>query len=224
MGLFSRKQRVQLEEFCCEFYDKNILTPVIGSVDLDENYFQAVKVSIADVDGKFAAIDSELFRAEMTFIRFEVFSLAWLHQLGDKHAAAQSAFTKRYLESRNRADIWDALEPYNQAIARSSTLGQTAETASGRAYLAFTNSMRAQLFDEWHKRGFEPEAVTRAANRLATDVAWKQGLTAGFLMSTLCQRLSCEANDEGQFRLVAVIRGLYDGAQEALKRVRIEVS
>jgi len=90
MGLFSRKQRVQLEEFCREFYDSNLLTPVIGGVDLGENYFQTVKGSIAEVDGKFAAIDSKLFRAEMTLIRFEVFSLAWLHQIGDKHATRGS--------------------------------------------------------------------------------------------------------------------------------------
>jgi hypothetical protein len=222
MGLFSRKQRVRLDVFCGEFYDKNILTSVIAGMDVGAAYFETVKRSIAEVDGRFAAVDPKRFFSEVTLIRFEVFGLAWLHQLGDKHAAAQSAFTKSYLDERGRADLWDALEPYNQAIARSSTLGQTSETPAGWAHLAFTNSMRMQLFDQWHKQGFEPKAVARAANRLSTDVAWEKGLTAGFLMLSLCERLGCEVNEEAQFRLIAVIRGLYDGVREALKPIKVE--
>jgi hypothetical protein len=222
MGLFSRKQKVRLEDFCRDFYDKNMLNPVIAGMNVGEAYFEAARGSVAEVDPRFKAVDTKTFVAEMTLIRFEIFGLAWLHELGDKHAAAQSAFTKRYLEGRNRTDIWDALEPYNQAIARSGTLGQNADTASGRAYLAFTDSMRMQLFNEWHKQGFEPKAVARAANRLATDVAWQKGLTAGSLMLTLCERLGCEVNEEAQFRLIAVIRGLYDGVRETLKPIKVE--
>ena len=64
--------------------------------------------------------------------------------------------------------------------------------------------MRADLFDQWHKQGVDPEVVARAANRTSTDVAWEKGLIAGFLMLTLCHRLGCEVNDEGQFRLAQV--------------------
>lgn len=222
MALFSRKQRVRLDVFCREFYDKNILTPAIAGMNVGTAYFETAKRSIAEVDARFAAVDSKRFFSEMTLIRFEVFSLAWLHQLGDKQAAAQSAFTKSYLEERGRAELWDTLESYNKAIARSSTLGHTSETPTGRAYLAFTNSIRMQLFDQWHKQGFEPKAVARAANRLSTDVAWEKGLTAGFLMLNLCERLGCEVNEEAQFRLVAIIRGFYDGVCEALKPIKVE--
>ncbi|OHE76358.1 MAG: hypothetical protein A2107_02605 [Verrucomicrobia bacterium GWF2_62_7] len=159
----------------------------------------------------------------MTLIRFEVFGLAWLHQLGDKHAAAQSAYTKTYLEQRGRGDIWANLEPYNQAIARSSTMGRTSESPTGRAYLAFTNKMRIDLFEQWREQGFEDEVVARAVNRISTEVAWEEGVTAAFLMMTLCERLGCQLNEEGQFRLIAVIRGLYDGARETMKQVKVEV-
>ncbi len=223
MGLFNRKQRVQLATFCRDFYDTHILNPVIADMDAGRAYFESVMRSVAEVDATFASVDCDRFFSEMTLIRFEVFGLAWIHQLGDKHAAAQSAYTKTYLEERDRADIWTGLEPYNLAIARSSTMGQTSETRTGRAYLTFINKMRADLFDEWHKQGIEPDAVARAANRTATDVSWEKGVTAAFLMLTLCDRLGCQLNEEGQFRLIAVIRGLYDGARETMKQVKVDV-
>ena len=222
MGLFSRKRKVQLEEFCRAFYDKYVLNPTIAGVDAGEVYAETVRRSIVEVDEGFAAVDTGLLEAKMTLLRFETFGLAWFHQLGDRHAAAQSVFTKQYLEAHDRVDIWDALEPYNQAAARSSTLGNTAESAAGRAHLAFIDTTRMDLFDRWHEQGFAPEAVARAASRVGTDVAWGRGITAGFLMLTLCQRLGCEVNEEGRFRLAATIRGLYEGAKKALKAVRIE--
>ncbi len=91
MGLFSRKQQVRLEEFCGEFYDKNILAPVLRGVNLGEIIFQTVYKSVTEVDAAFAVNSDTLFAEEMTLIRFEVFGLAWMHELGDKHAAAQSA-------------------------------------------------------------------------------------------------------------------------------------
>ena len=222
MGFFTRKQRVRLDTFCADFYDKQILSPVIAGVDAGRTYFETVMRAVAEVDKTLAVVDCDRFFSEMTLIRFEVFGLAWHHQLGDKHAAAQSAYTKTYLEQRGQEDIWANLEPYNQAIARSSTMGQTSETPTGRAYLTFVNKMRADLFDHWDKQGFEPDAVARAANRISTDVAWDKGITAAFLMLTLCNRLGCELNEEGQSRLIAVIRGLYDGVRETMRQVKVE--
>ncbi len=216
------KLEVRIEKFCREFYNKNILTPVVGGVDLGDTCIETVKNSIAQVDGQFAEVDSRLLHNEMTLIRFEVFSLAWLHQAGDRHAAAQSECTKRYLESRDREDIWEALEPYNRAVAQSGALGHTSQTASGQTYLAFLDSMRAMLFDEWKKQGFDPKVAVRAANRLATDVAWNSGFTTGALMLTLFDRLGCYANDEAQFCLVAVIRDFYDESHAAIKQILIQ--
>jgi hypothetical protein len=222
MGLFSRKQRVQLDAFCRDFFDRNLLNPEIAGVDVGRVYAETVRRSVSEADTNFGEVDCSQLHAEMTLIRFEMFGLAWIHQFGDKHAAAQSAYTKTYLEERDQADVWEGLTPYNQAIARSSTMGQTSDTPKGRAYLTFINTMRADLFDAWHKQGIEADAVARAANRIATDVAWEKGVTAAFVMLTLCDRLGCQLNDEGQFRLVAVIRGLYDGARETMKQVKID--
>lgn len=224
MGLFNRKQRVELCVFCGNYYDNSVFSSTIEDVDASRIYADTVIRSIREADATFTAVDCAQFHSEMmTLIRIEVFGLAWMHQFGDKHAAAQSAYTKSYLEERSHADIWDDLAPYNQAVARSSTIGQTTAMPSGRAYLAFVDSMRLDLFDQWSKQGFEPDAIARAANRFSTNVAWDKGITASFLMLTLCERLGYQLNEEGQFRLAAVIRGLYDGARETMKQVKVDV-
>jgi hypothetical protein len=224
MGFFSKKPRVRLDDFCRDFYDRNILYshPEVARLGYAQVFCDTIKCSIGKVDPRFAAVDSELLKAEMTLVRFEVFGLAWLHQQGNKRAAEQSEFTRLYLEESCRTDIWEAMQPYNKASARSSTLGRTGETATGRAYLTFINETRAAFADEWFKLGFAPLSIGRAVNRLATDVAWKQSLTAAFLMTTICENLECQLNEEAQFRLVAIIRGFYDGVTESLKAVKIE--
>lgn len=133
MSFFNRKPKVALDEFCHDFYDKNILHAVINGIDAGSLFLDTIRKSVADVDSSFASVNPQLFEAEMIVLRFEVFSLAWLHQLGDKRAAEQSAFTKRYLEEQERPDIWEAMEPYNRAIARSSTHGLTPDTAAADA-------------------------------------------------------------------------------------------
>ena len=82
--------------------------------------------------------------------------------------------------------------------------------------------MRVDLFDQWYAMGFDSTAVARAANRLSTDVAWKQGRTALNLMLALCDRLACQSNEQGQMGLAAIIRGFYDGVTQSLKDVKID--
>jgi hypothetical protein len=224
--IFSRKQDVVLEDFCHDFYEKNILNPVIEGVDAGAVFYDTARRAVVEADPDFVRIGVEKFAAEMTLLRFEMFALAWLHKFGDKLAVAQSAFTKIYLHEKKRNDIWNDSEPYNQAIARSSTAGYTPETASGRAYLGSRNQKLADLFGEYHKQGFEPESVARALNRLFTDVAWRRDVTANFLTFTLSDRLGFkpdEPNKEAQFRLTAMIHGFYDGARQSLDKVRIKV-
>ncbi|MDO8550408.1 MAG: hypothetical protein Q7S39_09695 [Ignavibacteria bacterium] len=230
MSIFTRKQKLFLEEFCKDFYDKNILNPEIGGVNIAISFTEVFKISIAEVDSFFNNIDIQTLVNEITLLRFELFSLAFLHQLGDKNTAAQSQFTKEYLQENERYGIWEDLEIYNKAIATSSRLNQNPETKKGQAYLLFLDRMRMDLFDLWYKEGFESKCVARAANRIMTDVAWKKKLTHTYLMVAFCTRLGykynaelgSELNKEVQFRIMAMVDGIYNGAKEALKKVIIE--
>jgi hypothetical protein len=226
VSIFSKKQEVDLEDFCRDFYERHILNPAIEGIDIGAKYFDIVRKSIVEADQNFVDIDPKKFTAEMVLLRVELFALAWLHQFGDRSAVAQSVFTKHYLHEKKRDDIWDASEPYNQAIARSSTIGKTQETASGRVHIGFITKMRVDLFSQYHEEGHDPKCVARVLNRLLTDVVWKKGITAGLLMFTLCDRLgfgsNFEPSIEAQFRLPAVIRGFYDGFRQSLKKIKIK--
>jgi hypothetical protein len=225
MSIFSKKEEVNLEDFCRDFYEKNILNPVIGGIDFSAVCFDSELKLVIEADQSFANIDSQKFATEMTPLRFEVIALAWLHQFGDKLAVAQSTFTKNYLHEKKRDDIWDAMESYNQAIARSSTAGKTSKNAFDRVYLARVNLTRADLFDQYYKEGYDMDCVARVLNRLFTDAAWKRHITANFLTFTLCDRLgfkSNEPNKEAQFRLTVVIHGFYVGTRQSLEKIKIK--
>ncbi len=227
MSIFSKKQEVNLEDFCRDFYEKNILNPVIEGIDADATYFETVKKTIIEADQSFFNITPEKLAAEMIPLRFELFALAWLHKFGDKLAIVQSVFTKKYLEEKDKSDIWENSENYNQAIARSSTLGKTPQKALDRVFLARVNTTRVNLFEQYHKEGFNDKCVTRVLNRLFSEDACKRNVTAGLLMFALCDRLGFdkdfEPNKEAQFRLTAIIHGFYDGARHSLDKVKIKI-
>jgi hypothetical protein len=235
MSIFNKKQRVLLKEFCWDFYDKYILNISVANIDVGIGVAEVFKKSIVEVAPSFINVDLQNFSYEIILMRIEIFGLALLHKLGDKNTAVLSQYTKDYLIKNNRSDIWDDLELYNQAIAASSKLNQNTESKKGRAYLVFLDRVRMELFDLWYKKGFDSKCVARAANRIMTDVAWKKKLTHTYLMIALCKRLGYEyneqnklcnkigneLNEEAQFRIIAMIKGFYDGCIDSLNDVVI---
>lgn len=225
MSFFSKKQEVEIEPFCRLFYENVILNCVVDGVDINAIIFDTLKNALATTDSNFANINSQKFNDEIVALQFELYALAWLHQFGDKSAVAQSIFTKNYLNENNQNDIWEAMEPYNQAIARSTTIGRTPKKPFDRVYLGRVYKTRADLFDQFHKEGFDPKSVARALNRLFSDEAWKKDITANFLMFVLCDRLGFkqdEPNKDAQQRLTFVIRMIYDGAKQSLDNIKIK--
>lgn len=224
MGLFSKKKEVDLADFCREFYEKYIMNLMIQELDVGTGIVDVKIRFITEVDQSFANISSQKFAKEYLLLRFELFALAWLHQFGERLAVAQSKFTKDYLHEKNRDDIWDDLKFYNQAIARSSTIGRKTTNGFDRAYFMKVNKTRADQFDHYYREGYDTVAVARALSRLFTEKAWKKGITAELIMLAVCDHLGFKANDEAHFRLIAVIRGLYDGAHQALDNIRIRAT
>lgn len=239
MGIFSKKEEVDLEEYCKDFYEREILNPTTEGVDFGAVFADTIKKKVEEVDSNFAKISSKKIAKEVIYIRFELFALAWLHQFGDNSAVVQSEFTRNYLNEKGRDVIWDGMESYNQAIARSTTLGKSSKNRFDRAYVTRVNTTRfglgKQYIEDCEKLGidFNNEAaqpilksISRTLNRLFAEDAWRKGVTAGLLMFALCNRLGFESEfeptKEAQFRLTTIIRGFYDGAKQALEKVKIK--
>ncbi len=226
MSIFSKKQEVELEPFCRLFYENVILNCVVDGVDINAKIFDALKKALTDNDSNFANIDSQKFKDEIIALQFELYALVWLHQFGDKSAVAQSVFTKKYLSEKNQNDIWEAMEPYNQAIARSTTIGRTPEKAFDRAYLVKVNTTRMNLFDQYHKEGLDDKCVARVLNRLFSEDAWKKGVTAGLLLFALCDRLGFgkdfEPSKEAHRQWLIEINDFYEKDKGSLSKVKIK--
>jgi len=203
------------------------LNCVVDGVDINAQIFAALKRALADNDSNFANIDSQKFNNEIVALQFELYALAWLHQFGDKSAVSQSVFTKNYLKEKNQNDIWEAMEPYNQAIARSTTIGRTPEKAFDRVYLVKVNTTRGNLFEQYHKEGFNDKCVARVLNRLFSEDAWKKGVTAGLLLFALCDRLGFgkdfEPSKEVHHQWFIEINDFYEKDRGSLDKVKIKL-
>jgi len=221
MGLFSRKRKVSTEEFCTEFYDKSIFSPDLDGVDPWEVFCETSYKSIAEADPTFGQVDISALISELRALRLEVFGIAWLHHVNDKFAPDQSEFTKLYLEKHGLADIWESMENYNQATARSAKGGNDPNSRRGRGYITYLNQFRLILFEKWVKLGYDPKAVARASNRLGSETPWKSTRVHTYLAFALTDKLDCKVNDEAIFRISAIIQGFYEGASESIKEVKI---
>ena len=222
MSFFSKKQKVTLDEFCRDFYDKNILESVVTGIDMSDTYYELILKNLKEVDGTSDVINSSNFRKEILTLRFELFSLAWFHEFGDKLAIANSIFTKQYLTDKVKDELWEKAEPYNQAIAASATHGCTSLTASGRARLMNVNKGRVDLFNKYYNDNIDAKCVARALNRYGTDGNWKYlSITLGYVVIEVCKILNCDLNDEARFQLIAVLKGFYDGVKQNIENIKI---
>ena len=228
MSFFSKKQEVNLEDFCRSFYDTQILNPVVGGMSVGTVFPDLVTKEVSEADPTFANINKQKLVEELIIIRFELFALAWTHKfISGKNVVAQSAFTKRYLHEKGRDNIWSGMEPYNKIID-----GATLHwlTNLGKMNLSFNYNMRKDLtaknIEVAKELGINvDESIERINNRLWSENAWKQKLLLGPLVFTFCNQIDLnanEVNEEAQFRLAAVIKGLYEGAQQSWDKVRIK--
>jgi len=238
MSFFSKKQEVNLETFCHDFYESQILNPKIGEANIDAMgvYVEQIKKSVAEADNVFIDVDLKKLANELTIMRFELFALAWLHEFPDK-LFSQSVFTYGYLQEKERNDIWEGMEKYNQAIANSITAGlsefKKASIFKDRADLAdkqIENAKNNGIDLDLDSNKFILESIGRTINRQFSEKAWKNGHIIYFLFLTLCHQLDLGKenfyitglNEEAKFRLSAVIKGFYDGIKQSLEKIKIK--
>ncbi|MEW6616554.1 MAG: hypothetical protein AB1401_13950 [Thermodesulfobacteriota bacterium] len=220
------KKKVSVEDFCRDFYDNQILNPKIGDMEVGSAFSDVVIKEVVEVAPTFNKVDKQKLANELIIIRFELFALAWTHKfISGENVVAQSVFTKKYLHEKGKNDIWSGMEPYNNMID-SVTLHWL--TSQGKMNLSFNYNMREDLtaknIEVAKKLGIEnDDSIARVNHRLWSENAWKQKLMLGPLVFTFCEQLGMNSlAEEAQFRLVVVIRGLYEGAQYSWKDVKIK--
>lgn len=220
MGLFDRKPKVSIKQWCHEFYGSSIFAPPAGGADLWETFCACVRKRVSEADPAILSVDRQVLSDQLLSLRLEVIGVAWMMRVKDDFSPKQSQTTHEYLADHNHHRFWDMMEPYNQAVAKATVGGVDGRTPAGRAQIAFLNSMRAQLFDKWSANA-PAEHAARAANRFGSEVPWKSQRTHTYLSFGLTDQLKCDVNEEARIRLMAVIQGFFNGASESLDTVKI---
>lgn len=237
MGLFNKKRKVGIEEFCGQLYD-NIIFPPSNS---NEVWWGNVYDSFVEFDKSLKAIEISVFAWEITALRLELFGLAWVSKFTrEKFTIPQSIFTRHYLVRKGNLDIWDIMGEYGHIIAQSAFLdskGKQVEGRTGRARFAFVNTFRMGVFNKWVETNISNPAtatteeekillncVARVINRMVVDINRGNGVLVKLLAARFADRLDCNDNfnSKSLFMLEAVIFGLYKGAQEAIKDIKLE--
>lgn len=239
MGVFSKRRKVTIEDFCREFYDFSILgnTKIVEGFDHNAPHFiNSYRDMLIEVDPGFQKTNIKLFSKLFLALRFETFALAWMHKFGDNTSFPQSEFTKKYLFENHKADIWDAMAAFNQAAARSVTAGYKEDTPEGRQRIGFITTLRhgyvKEMMEELVQKGIDPhkmdaadrDAIFCPINRLDSEPAWKSGMTPGYLMLAWGRELKHEFNEKGQETAIRMIRGFYDGAYESFDNITLVAS
>jgi hypothetical protein len=218
MSIFSRKKKVYLTEFCTAYYDEFYF----GKMEAADLYSRLIFEKIVDVDPKIRQIDNVKLSNEILVLRIELFSVAWFHEFGHKLSIEQAVFTKTYLNNKGLISLWDAIEPYNQAIAKSALHGYTSDTMTGRAHILDVNKTRVDLFTKCHSDGIDNKCIARTLNKYGTKPSWdKLSISLHYLVHTFFHQLDHVANEESTFISVATLKGIYEGCKQSLEEIKL---
>jgi len=222
--LFSKKEKVDLEEYSRNFYENVFLNAKVAGQDGNKVFYKTMLNTAIEADPVLSDITPEKFASEFTLIQFELFGLAWLHRFNVDSAIKQSIFTKNYLHNKNLDKIWKDFKHYNQAVARSSTAGKDDKKRIDRGYLGKRTMVLAETFEKYSLEGFDSEGIARAVNRLFTEGPWNKGITENFVMFVLLDRLKLkpdQPNKDAQQKLVFMVRMLYNRNKEVLGKIEV---
>lgn len=234
MGFFTSKKEVKLEDFCRDFYDKNLLDGTIHGIDVNTTYYKGFQDFIGEVFPEFLNIDFEKIKEEFTILRFELFSLALLHSFGEEISVSQSVFTMHFLEEKNKQDIWKRMQSYNGAISS----GVRKSIGSTQSSSQMLDMSRYSIFEKYinkaEKEGVNikeelyKNAIARAANRIKSEKGWKDYSILYCLSFAMLRNLGftddkiLEVSNGKPFgHIMNVLNGFYNGAKESWEDVKI---
>jgi len=219
MGFF--KQKVNLEDFCRDFYDNIIINPV----DFMREYAENLKKGATSVDQKFVDVDLNKLKNELIFLQFELFALAFTHKfISGKIVIAQSIFTKNYLQQKNKNEIWNGMGYYNEYINLATLYWLS---SLGKINLPFNQNMRKDLAEDNIKVAKDmainiDEVVQFVNNRLWSENSWRQNFVIRELLQAICGKLNIQGlNKEAIIQLGSPIIALYEIVKKSLDDVKI---
>lgn len=225
MSLF--KRRVTVESFCRDSYENIYLHPKVGNKDVAYVYPGTLKKLLSEADEVFGDISEEKFALEITSLQFELFALAWAHEL-PRLALVQSIFTKQYSTVQGRDDIWETMHYYNDAIGEGVLHWLH---GLGKVNQNFWYGMRNDLSTKnvsssavMSMGGSGIDCATMVNNRLCSENAWGQSILLQGLLRTVCERLGLNADaltPASTRGLADAMRGTYKGALGMMKLVKI---
>ncbi len=237
MGFFSEKQEVTLEDFCRNFYDKNILDGTMYGVDVNTRLYKGFKDFIAEVFPEFSSVNFDKLKEQFTILRFELFALAWSHSFGEYMSVNQSIFTMRFLEEKNKQDVWEKMKRYNAAIGsgvrKSICVSQDDNEKLDSDRITMITKYLEEKFNlnEAESRDEEEkykETIIRVGMRIKSEKGWKNYSILYFLSFTMLRNLGFDddkiqkvLNDKPLGHIMNVINGFYQGAKESWDNVKI---
>ena len=202
------KPRVRIERLMREFYDTHVAGGAVHERRWAGETVDSLFKSIEAVDDNATDVDPDRFREELLAFQAELFGLAWVHRVKkETNVLREAFFTKRYLETAELPELWEAMAAYNAGIAA-----------------AVDDSVvegRAELMGKWVGAGIDQDTARRVSNRLGTGRSWKKGETARGLVQSFERRLGVGLSSAGKERLVEVIKRMYEDARQAIRSVAL---
>ncbi|MBC8548092.1 MAG: hypothetical protein H8D23_00440 [Candidatus Brocadiales bacterium] len=221
MGIFKRKKKITVEEFCEIIFSEYIqMSPILGEEPWDI-YCSSNHHLLSQRDPSFGDVSLNDFSDQMLALRLEVLGIASFIHFKDIFSPKINELTQSYLSEQDQENIWELMSVYNTAVAKSAVGGYDPKTPKGRGYITFINSMRTQLFDDWVKTVENPNNAARAANRVGCDQPWKVLRTHSYLTFAFTRQLGHEFNKDAMEHIVVIIQGLYEGFMIAIDEFKI---
>ncbi len=244
MRLFRKITKVSIGDYCKDIYD-NMLRADASTTDMGKDIPSVVYDSIVEADTSFQAINRSLFCTEIQTIQLELFALAWMDNFKqDNYTIPQSIFTYYYLKEKGKLNIWDAMERYNLAIAKTATMTaneqpMTGETTIGRATITMINNVRSELFKRWAQSNLKDSGkptkdernlltcVARVGNRLGVDIQKHNQLgnrrIAALLLFRVGWKKDADLSPEAGYRLAVATLSMYEVPKKDLQKINLQI-
>jgi hypothetical protein len=237
MGIFSSKKKIDAESFWRNYYDSQIFHAILNGEDTSQKVLDSAFKLLTDSDLSFLKVNPVVFENEMAAMHLELFALAFYKRYPDFNRAVQhSILTLRYLQNKDKSDIWEAISHYNKAVAQTATMNADGQQVVGNTAIV-VNKIRATSFERWEKTHLnEPQEVFDCAafvcNRIGADILLNNQVGIRRIAALFLYRIGAEEifgenwqpSEDILLRIVSQPYSMYEFVIRTLKSVDLQFS